>query len=134
MNTVRVPRQSFLLQLLIPVAACLSSLFVGGFLLGYATVFFEGHKVFSEGSGVLVTLALASTSVATLLCGGLAGVVACALLTLLLRGPAAIAWVRPSGVTQVHHWVAGGWNFFSTGGRQRGMRVLGLEVAFEGHL
>lgn len=134
MNATQVPRQSALLQLLIPVAACLTSLLAGGFVLGYVTAVFEMRQVFTEGSGWLVTLALASTSFATLLCGGLAGAASCTLLTLLLRGPAALAWVRPGQVKHFGHWLMGGWNFFAKGGRQRGMRVLGVEVAFEGRL
>lgn len=52
----------------------------------------------------------------------------------LARGPGFVAWAQPSACTSWGSWLSHHWSFFSEGGRQEGLRLLGIEIAFSGRL
>lgn len=50
------------------------------------------------------------------------------------RGAGFTGWTRPSQCRSLSSWLSHDWSFYSKGGRQEGMRVLGFEIAFAGPL
>lgn len=57
-----------------------------------------------------------------------------AVLVAVYRGPNFVQWRAPRHCAGLLHWLAFEWDYAGLSGPQRGARVLGLEVAFDGVL
>ena len=57
-----------------------------------------------------------------------------ALAVLAYRGPAFVSWRSPTDCVSPLSWAAFEWDYQGLGGKQTGMRALGLEVSYTGLL
>lgn len=71
-------------------------------------------------------------AVGALAAGVLARTIVLAVLVYWARGRRAIEWCSPSAYRSVAGWLGSSWCFAGAGGRQQGMRVLGLGIALYG--
>jgi len=55
-----------------------------------------------------------------------------AVLVRVLRGPGTVGWCSPAQCSNFASWAGWDWKFYSTNGWQEGIRVMGLELAFQG--
>lgn len=69
---------------------------------------------------------------AILAAGVLARTAVLAVLVYWTRGRSAIEWCSPSACRSIADWLGSSWCFAGAGGRQQGMRVLGLGIALYG--
>lgn len=133
-RSIQYPRPSRLLPLLLPLVTFVPALLTFGVVAAHITAYLLLQGFFNQASAALILLGMLVYSALSLLAGVLVATTLGALLTVLLRGTAAVGWAWPSEVTSFDAWLYCSWNFFSNKGQQNGVRVLGLEIAFEGHL
>jgi hypothetical protein len=66
--------------------------------------------------------------------GGVAYLLTLTLLVLMARGRTCVAFTSVAECQGFRSWLCSSWSFFSAGGQQAGLRVLGIEVALQGQL
>lgn len=134
MQSISFPRNSSVLPHLIPVVAYVPAFVVCIVVVAYGTAFMMMQGFFNQSSGALISLGILVLSLGAMTLGGLAATLCCAVVTVLFRGPSALGWVSPIKTTGLSSWFHHSWDYFSNQGQQTGVRVLGLEIAFEGHI
>ncbi|KVP75234.1 hypothetical protein [Burkholderia ubonensis] len=79
-------------------------------------------------------LGLVAFSSAIVLFGWVVYFLALTSIVVAARGWSFFAFAPVSRCHSLGGWLCHSWNFFSVGGQQEGLRVLGFEIALQGHL